>query len=109
MAPPCCLPAEHVEEFCGPLPAAALADIYAGRRGGGGEGGRAACDAAAWGLLFVSRVVSQPCHCLGAAPCYTAAGRHERVPAAVLEDATHWLKYSYGVYSLEPKSEAQSW
>ena len=31
------------------------------------------------------------------------AGRHEQVPAAVLKEASHFMRYSYAVYSLEPK------
>ena len=50
-----------MDDFRGPLPAEALADIY--------------------------------------------AGRHEKVPAAVLKEASHFMRYSYAVYSLDPKIE----
>ena len=33
------------------------------------------------------------------------AGRHEKVPSEVLGEVTHLLKYSYGVYYLQPKIE----
>ncbi|KAL4421634.1 hypothetical protein ABPG75_010925 [Micractinium tetrahymenae] len=55
-------PSEHADAFRGPLPAAALADIY--------------------------------------------AGRHDKVPSTVLREAVHFLKFSYAVYSLEPRVEA---
>ena len=54
-------PSAHVDDFRGPIPADALADIY--------------------------------------------AGRHEKVPAAVLREASHFMRYSYAVYSLEPRIE----
>lgn len=40
--------------------------------------------------------------CLPARRC---AGRHERVPAAVVHEAADLLKYSYAVYSLQPSIE----
>ncbi|PRW60300.1 alpha beta-hydrolase isoform B [Chlorella sorokiniana] len=38
----------------------------------------------------------------------TPSGRHERVPSEALREALHFLKYSYAVYSLQPKIEAPS-
>ena len=102
-------PAEHVDEFRGPLPAEALADLYAG--GGWGGSASPACLAAGAHMpTLLLQAGGPPCParpaCHWPTQCTSALrpGRHERVPAGALHEALHFLKYSYAVYSLQPKS-----
>ncbi len=59
------------------------------------------------GSCMLQVVRSPSCYPLSTKGWYLhgPAGRHERVPAEVLREALHFLKYSYSVYSLQPKSE----